>query len=160
VIFWKNNRLDAQFENPAAEVAALFAASAWAGPGHDWPLDRRLRAFLTETDGPISAVWDDEAAYGELRQLAQAAERQPGTPGQQGEGRPVTSAEIRRMTTQELLDPAARADRDNDSPVIDAIDAELIRREAAGECTDEELIRRERRDSARPAEAVAGDEAP
>jgi hypothetical protein len=84
VIFWKNNRLDAQFEMAAAEVAALFAASAWAGPGHDWPLDRRLRAFLTETDGSISAVWDDEGAYGELRQLAQAAERRPtGLPGQQ-----------------------------------------------------------------------------
>ena len=88
MIFWKNSRLDAQFENPAAEVAALFAASAWAGPGHDWPLDRRLRAFLTETDGPISAVWDDEAAYGELRQLAQAAERQPAaTPPPAGESR-------------------------------------------------------------------------
>jgi len=72
--FWKNNRLDAEFDMPAAEVARLFAESAWAD--HPWPLDRRLRAFLADPGGPISAVWDDEDAYEEVRQLVQAAERQ------------------------------------------------------------------------------------
>lgn len=73
--FWKNNRLDAEFDMPTADVARLFAQSTWAG--QPWPLDRRLRAFLTDPSGPVSAVWDDEDAYEELRRLIEA---QPVTP--------------------------------------------------------------------------------
>lgn len=56
--FWKNNRLDAEFDLPEAEVARLFAESPWAD--HPWPLDRRLRAFLTDPGGPVSAMWEDQ----------------------------------------------------------------------------------------------------
>jgi hypothetical protein len=70
--FWKNNRLDAEFDLPEAEVARLFAESEWAD--NPWPLDRRLRAFLTDPAGPVSAVWDDEDAYQEVRRLTQAGQ--------------------------------------------------------------------------------------
>jgi hypothetical protein len=66
--FWKDNQADAGFDLPEAEVARLFSESRWAG--HPWPLERRLRAFLTDPNGPISAVWEDEAAFGEVRRLA------------------------------------------------------------------------------------------
>ncbi len=72
--FWKNNRLDAEFDLPIAEVAVLFAGSKWAAV--PWLIDRRMCAFLTDTDGPISAVWDDQASYEALVDLALAAERQ------------------------------------------------------------------------------------
>jgi len=73
--FWKNNRLDGEFDLPEAEVARLFAKSPWAD--HPWPLDRRLRAFLTDPGGPVSAVWEDQAAYEEVRRLIQACRPEP-----------------------------------------------------------------------------------
>ena len=51
--FWKNNRLDVEFDMPVPGVARLFTESTWAD--HPWPLDRRLRVFLTAPAGPISA---------------------------------------------------------------------------------------------------------
>ncbi len=71
--FWKNNRLDAEFDLPIEQVAVLFARSKWAGL--PWLIDRRLCAFLTDTDGPISAVWNDQASYDQLVDLILANER-------------------------------------------------------------------------------------
>ena len=69
--FWRNNRLDAQFELPADQVVDLFRHSRWwTMPG---PLDRSLQAFLTDPAGPISAVWDDQDAYQDLHRLAMDA---------------------------------------------------------------------------------------
>lgn len=68
--FWRNNRLDAQFARPIAEVADQFLASRWAAV--EWPLDRALRAFLSDIDGPVSAVWDSEADYDRLVDLIAA----------------------------------------------------------------------------------------
>jgi len=71
--FWKNNRLDAEFDLPIEQVAAMFAESTWADV--PWLIDRRLCAFLTDTDGPVSAVWDDREAYDQLVDLVLADER-------------------------------------------------------------------------------------
>ncbi len=65
--FWKNNRLDAEFDMPTEQVADLFAASEWADV--PWLIDRALRGFLTDQAGPVSAVWDDEQAFDELVEL-------------------------------------------------------------------------------------------
>lgn len=67
MMFWRNNRLDAQFTRPVTEVAHQFLASRWATV--EWPLDRALRAFLGDIDGPISAVWDNQADYDHLADL-------------------------------------------------------------------------------------------
>ena len=48
--FWQNSRLDGTFE------ASL----------DDLDLDSAVRAFLTDGNGPVSAVWDDEADLLEL----------------------------------------------------------------------------------------------
>jgi hypothetical protein len=74
VKFWKNNRLDATFDLPVEQLAVMFAESPWAGV--PWLIDRRVCAFLTDTDGPVSAVWDDQQSYEQLVDLALAAERQ------------------------------------------------------------------------------------
>jgi hypothetical protein len=74
VKFWKNNRIDAEFDLPVEELAAMFLESKWAGV--PWLIDRRVCAFLTDTDGPVAAVWDDQASYEQLVDLALAAERQ------------------------------------------------------------------------------------
>jgi hypothetical protein len=66
--FWPNNRLDAQFELEPRRVVALFRESRWWTT--PWSLDRSLPAFLTDADGPISAVWDDDDAYQDVYRLA------------------------------------------------------------------------------------------
>jgi hypothetical protein len=71
--FWKNNRLDAEFDLPIEQLAVLFAQSKWAGV--PWLIDRRMCAFLTDSDGPVSAVWDDQTSYNALVDLVLAAER-------------------------------------------------------------------------------------
>ncbi len=71
--FWRNNRLDGEFEMPAAEVVELFAASAyWEARGV--PLDRRLRLFLTDSAGPIAAVFEEDD-YAQLFDLVLDAYR-------------------------------------------------------------------------------------
>ena len=65
--FWKNNRIDAEFDLPVEQLAVMFAESRWAGV--PWLIDRRVCAFLTDTDGPVSAVWDDQQAYEQLVDL-------------------------------------------------------------------------------------------
>ena len=57
------------------------------------------------------------------------------------------------VTTEELLAAAARAAADDDFETLDGLDAELLRREAAGltAVTDEELIERERTAGQSPA---------
>ena len=74
--FWKNNRLDVEFDMPVPGVARLFTESTWAD--HPWPLDRRLRVFLTAPAGPISA-----GMTGRLPRdppSRSAAQRQPASP--------------------------------------------------------------------------------
>jgi hypothetical protein len=71
--FWKNNRIDAEFETAIEELADMFLESKWAGV--PWLIDRRVCAFLTDTDGPVSAVWDDQQAYEQLVDLILAQQR-------------------------------------------------------------------------------------
>lgn len=66
--FWRDNRLDAEFELAPARVVELFHASAYWRV--DWPLERSMRAFITDADGPISAVWDDDEAFEEILRLS------------------------------------------------------------------------------------------
>ncbi len=62
--FWQNSRLDGTFEASLDDLVAQFRASAWWSANLD--LDSAVRAFLTDGNGPISAVWDDEADLLEL----------------------------------------------------------------------------------------------
>jgi len=78
--FWKNNRLDAEFDMPLEELAVLFAASEWAAV--PWLLDRSLRAFLTDQGGPVCAVWDDEEAFNALLDLVLTQRRTVRATGQ------------------------------------------------------------------------------
>lgn len=66
ITLWRNNRIDARFTLPLNTVADQFLASPWADK--PWPIDRALAAFLTDNDGPISAVWETDT--GEYTQLA------------------------------------------------------------------------------------------
>jgi hypothetical protein len=75
VRFWKNNRLDAEFDMDVADVARMFANSAWAEVL--WPTDRKLRAFLTDPAGPISAVFDTDETYAQLVDLVLESQRRP-----------------------------------------------------------------------------------
>lgn len=65
--FWRNNRLDASFTKPLGEVAGQFLASRWADV--DCRTDRAVAAFLSDSDGPISAVWDDAGQFDQLVEL-------------------------------------------------------------------------------------------
>lgn len=68
MMFWRNNRLDASFTKPISEVAAQFLASHWA----ELDLlrtDRAVAGFLSDSDGPISAVWDDAGMFDQLVEL-------------------------------------------------------------------------------------------
>ncbi len=62
--FWQNSRLDGTFEAPFDQLVAQFRASAW------WKADLDLKSavcgFLTDFEGPVSAVWDDESDLVEL----------------------------------------------------------------------------------------------
>jgi len=77
--FWRDNRRDGEFSLPLTEVAALFAASPWAEVA--WRLDRKLRAFLTDPECAVSAVWDDHAGYAALVELVGTAGRGEGAGG-------------------------------------------------------------------------------
>jgi len=79
--FWKNNRLDAEFDLPIEQVATLFAESEWAAL--PWLLDRSLRAFLTDQAGPVCAVWDDEEAFNALLDLVLTRRRTARTTGKE-----------------------------------------------------------------------------
>lgn len=72
--FWRNNRLDEEFEMAPERVVGLFEQSPWWSL--ESSLDRSLRSFLTDPTGPISAVWDNEDDYNELlRRVREAAQR-------------------------------------------------------------------------------------
>ncbi len=64
--FWRNNPLDAEFD-PVRVVELFQASTYWRA---DWRLERSARAFITDTDGPISAVWDDDAEFEEILRLS------------------------------------------------------------------------------------------
>jgi hypothetical protein len=73
--FWRGNRVDAEFDRPIDQVAVQF----WNSPegssqlcGSTWPLERSLRAFLTDPQG-FNAVWDDEDEFGRLFERVRTA---------------------------------------------------------------------------------------
>ncbi len=69
--FWKGNRLDGEFDRDISDVAAQFWVSPYGGShlrGSTWPLERSLRAFLTDQQ-EFNAVWEDEAEFGRLLDL-------------------------------------------------------------------------------------------
>lgn len=61
---WQNNRLDASFEASIEQIVAQFRASGWWTA--DLDLDSAVRGFLIDIDGPVKAVWDDEADLAEI----------------------------------------------------------------------------------------------
>lgn len=69
--FWRNNRIDGTFEAPIEQVVTQFRASTWWTA--DLDVESAVRLFLTDTDGPVSAVWDDEADLAEVCARALAA---------------------------------------------------------------------------------------
>ena len=69
--FWRNNRIDGTFEAPIEQVVTHFRASTWWTV--DLDVESAVRLFLTDTDGPVSAVWDDEADLAEVCARALAA---------------------------------------------------------------------------------------
>lgn len=68
---WRDNKIAGEWERSEEDIARGFHASPWAG--HLWPLDRRLRAYLTanETEGGLQSVWVDQAAYARLVELVE-----------------------------------------------------------------------------------------
>ena len=68
---WQNYRLDGTFEAPTEQIVAQFRVSDWWTA--DLDLDSAVRGFLTDIDGPINAVWDDEADLAEICAQARAA---------------------------------------------------------------------------------------
>jgi len=68
---WQNYRLDGTFEAPTEQIVAQFRVSDWWTA--DLDLDSAVRGFLTDIDGPIDAVWDDEADLAEICAQARAA---------------------------------------------------------------------------------------
>lgn len=65
---WRNNRLDAEFTRPIGHLAEQFRDSPWADV--PWPVERAVAAFLVDSEGPVSAVWDSTA--GSFEQLVDA----------------------------------------------------------------------------------------
>jgi hypothetical protein len=68
---WQNNRLDGTFEEPTEQIVAQFRVSDWWTA--DLDLDSAVRGFLTDIDGPVNAVWDDEADLADICAQARAA---------------------------------------------------------------------------------------
>ena len=68
---WQNNRLDAAFETPIEQIVVQFRASDWWTA--DLDLDSAVRGFLTDINGPVNAVWDDEADLAEICAQARSA---------------------------------------------------------------------------------------
>jgi hypothetical protein len=71
VKFWQNNRIDGAFEAPIDQVVTQFRTSTWWTA--DLDVESAVRLFLTDADGPVSAVWDDEADLAEVCARALAA---------------------------------------------------------------------------------------
>jgi hypothetical protein len=66
VKLWKDNRLDGAYELAEQEIADRFLASQFGNPDEcPWPLDRALRAFITEhePDGLSSVFENDDPGY-------------------------------------------------------------------------------------------------
>lgn len=68
---WQNDRLDAFFEASIEQIVAQFRVSDWWMA--DLDLDSAVRGFLTDIDGPVNAVWDDEADLAEICAQARSA---------------------------------------------------------------------------------------
>ncbi len=68
---WQNDRLDASFEASIERIVAQFRVSDWWTA--DLDLDSAVRGFLTDIDGPVNAVWDDEADLAEICDRARSA---------------------------------------------------------------------------------------
>jgi hypothetical protein len=68
---WKDNRVDGEHEMAIEEIARLYLESSWA----DQPmnLERKVRSFMTDPDGPISSVWTDDETFQRLLDLIAAA---------------------------------------------------------------------------------------
>ncbi len=62
--FHRYDRRTTTFDLPTAEVAVMFCASDWADM--PWPVDAKLRAFLTNPVGPVNAGWTDQHAFDRL----------------------------------------------------------------------------------------------
>lgn len=61
--FWHGNRINGEFEREIPPLALEFWGSSYGDKqlrGSDWPLERSLRAFLTDPAG-FNSSWTDES---------------------------------------------------------------------------------------------------
>jgi len=74
---WRDNRADQEWSETTDNLAGQFRQSEqmqWWRKG--MPLDRCLRAFLTDPDGPVHSVWSDDQAYRHLLDTVIEMERE------------------------------------------------------------------------------------
>ena len=66
--FWRNNRLDAEFDMPIEKLVEEFEASKYESML--MPLERKVSLFLSDPDGPVSGTWElDDPDYDRLLDL-------------------------------------------------------------------------------------------
>lgn len=58
VTLWRNNRLDGRWQIQLEDLARQFAASPWADL--EWPLPRRIGAFVTDGADGLSSVFGED----------------------------------------------------------------------------------------------------
>jgi hypothetical protein len=75
VKLWRDNKVSQEWERSEEDIAAGFHASPWAD--HPWPLDRKLRAYLTapEAEGGLQSIWVDDEAYDRIAELVEQGYR-------------------------------------------------------------------------------------
>ncbi len=61
---WQHDGVDGTFDAPVARLVAQFRGSTWAT--RDLDIAAAVRSFLTDTDGPISALWISDAELDDL----------------------------------------------------------------------------------------------
>ena len=75
--FWRENKLDGEFDAPVREIADGFAYAVahdkdWREKFGQWPLEHVLRDWLTSPLG-LNSTWEDETGHESFDELLQAA---------------------------------------------------------------------------------------
>ena len=70
VKFWKENKIDQEFDWPVTVVADAFMTHYWREKLQDapFPLERMLRGWLTAKDG-LNSVWEAEEGPDSFEEL-------------------------------------------------------------------------------------------
>jgi len=60
--FWKDNRIDGEYDMTVDQIAEGFLASGWAEI--EWPSERKLAAYLGDrAGGGLSSTWEDRLTF-------------------------------------------------------------------------------------------------